>query len=164
MSQLGMSIGIAVLAVISNSITDGSHSRDKESPHALLQGYRAVFWTCFAMMVLSTIVGAWGLRGWNEIGASKDKENSTSGASSSTELMLGEKTRSRPSTSITSNTSSISDLTDKPLPALPVIRVTEIEGLKTSLDIEAGPSLEYILGLYNRSQLSMIEEQEHRII
>ena len=62
-SQLGTSIGIAVMAVISNSVTDRSRLPDKSSPEALLQGFRAVFWACFAMMVLSTLVGAWGLRG-----------------------------------------------------------------------------------------------------
>ncbi|KAG8529659.1 uncharacterized protein KY384_005140 [Bacidia gigantensis] len=67
MSQLGISIGIAILAVISNSVTDSSPLPDKESPDALLKGYRAVFWACFAMMVLSTLVGAWGLRGWKTI-------------------------------------------------------------------------------------------------
>lgn len=58
-SQLGISIGIAVMAVISNAVTDRSSLSDKASPDALMKGFRAVFWTCFAMMVLSTIVAMW---------------------------------------------------------------------------------------------------------
>ncbi|KAI4161894.1 MAG: hypothetical protein LQ342_004460 [Letrouitia transgressa] len=74
MSQLGISIGIAVLAVISNTVIDRSTVPDKESPKALMQGFRAVFWTCFAMMMLSTLVGVWGLRGWKEIGTTENSE------------------------------------------------------------------------------------------
>ena len=75
MSQLGISIGIAVLAVISNTTTDASPVPDKGSPEALMQGFRAVFWTCFAMMVLSTIVGLWGLQGYKKIGSANETKN-----------------------------------------------------------------------------------------
>ncbi|KAL9037342.1 MAG: hypothetical protein Q9214_005744 [Letrouitia sp. 1 TL-2023] len=74
MSQLGISIGIAVLAVISNTVIDRSLVLDRESPKALMQGFRAVFWTCFAMMVSSTLVGMWGLRGWKEIGTTENSK------------------------------------------------------------------------------------------
>ena len=66
-AQLGISISIAVMAIISNSVTRRSSFTDKNSPQALLEGFRAVFWACLAMMVLSTAAGAWGLRGLRSV-------------------------------------------------------------------------------------------------
>ena len=83
-AQIGTSIGIAVMAVVSNAVTDRSPLSDKSSPDALMQGYRAVFWACFAMMVLSTLVGAWGLRGVTMIG--KQKHNRMSESQTAPEL------------------------------------------------------------------------------
>ena len=78
MSQLGISIGIAVLAVISNTVTDATAPTDKESPEALMEGFRAVFWACFVMMVLSTLIGWWGLRDCKKIGTSNEVDQVTS--------------------------------------------------------------------------------------
>ena len=37
-----------------------------------MQGYRTVFWACFALMVLMTLVGMWGLRAVKKIGVTAD--------------------------------------------------------------------------------------------
>ncbi len=68
-AQLGNSVGIMVMAVISSSVTLESRYTDKESPEALLSGYRAVFWTCFALMVVGSVAGAVGLRKVGKLGA-----------------------------------------------------------------------------------------------
>ena len=67
-AQLGTSIGIAIMAVVSTSVTDQSSIADKTSPEALMQGYRAVFWACLALMLLTTFMGLWGLRRVKKVG------------------------------------------------------------------------------------------------
>ena len=92
-SQLGISIGIAVLAVIQNTVTNKSPFPDKESPDALLTGFRAVFWACFGMMVLSTLIGMWGLRGRSKVGQieeDKDAEQPPSNAKRLSSPLLGQ--------------------------------------------------------------------------
>ncbi|KAH8879952.1 putative transporter [Thozetella sp. PMI_491] len=68
-AQFGNSVGIMIMAVISASVTLESQYPDKSSPEALLLGYRAVFWTCFALMVVATVAGAVGLRRVGKLGA-----------------------------------------------------------------------------------------------
>ena len=68
-SEFGTSVGIAVMAVISASVTDLSSFVDKSSPEALMEGYRAAFWACFALMLLATFTGAIGLRRVWKVGA-----------------------------------------------------------------------------------------------
>ena len=60
------------MAVISESVTDGSSSHDKDSPEALMSGYRAAFWACFILMVLTTLIGAIGLRKLWRVGVKKE--------------------------------------------------------------------------------------------
>ena len=67
-AQLGTSIGIAIMAVISASVTGRLSTPDKSSPDALMHGYRAVFWACFALMIITTFIGIWCLRGLRSIG------------------------------------------------------------------------------------------------
>ena len=70
MVQLGTSFGIAIMimAVLSASITKGSSLTDKTSPEALMRGYRAAFWACFALMVMMTLVRMCGLRKATKLG------------------------------------------------------------------------------------------------
>ena len=180
MSQLGISIGIAVLAVISNTITDESALADKESPDALMQGFRVVFWTCFAMMVLSTVVGAWGLRGWKKIGTTKKSVQATSTAKRSSPSVAGTFKRpvikrkalppgsafeSESTQELTQGYLRGSDLNNKALPEiprsskLPTVEETSFEDTFASFDTEAGDGiiLEHILKLYDRSQISLAE-------
>lgn len=67
-SQIGKSVGLALVAIIAASITKTSDFRDKESPRALLQGYRATFWFCFGLIVTTLLVSAWGLRRVGKVG------------------------------------------------------------------------------------------------
>jgi len=71
MAQFGMSIGIAVMAVVSSSISQTHESSGSNNGEVLMKGYRAVFWVCFGLMVLTVPVGVWGLRGAKETGRRK---------------------------------------------------------------------------------------------
>jgi MFS family permease len=72
LSQLGVSIGLTTMSVISASVTQGSELPDKHSAAALMEGYRAAFWTLFAWMVGACFVGAFGLRKVGRVGLKKD--------------------------------------------------------------------------------------------
>ncbi|KAM0815557.1 putative PX domain-containing protein [Seiridium cardinale] len=50
-AQLGTAIGLTLTSVISTSVTNASHETNKASPSALMDGYRAVFWTMLAWML-----------------------------------------------------------------------------------------------------------------
>ncbi|UPK89840.1 hypothetical protein LCI18_000775 [Fusarium solani-melongenae] len=69
-AQFGSALGLAILQVISTQVTKDSNSADKVV--ALMQGYRASFWTMFGMMLLCTIVGLLGLRKAGRIGLKLD--------------------------------------------------------------------------------------------
>lgn len=71
-AQFGTSIGLTIIAIISAGVTQGSSYTDKSSPGALMVGYRAVFWTCFGLMVAASAIGAWGLRKAGKVGLKKD--------------------------------------------------------------------------------------------
>jgi MFS family permease len=70
--QLGMSIGLALMGVISSSVTQGSRFTIKDGPAALMLGYRASFWAAFAWMVLACVVGGWGLRKVGRVGLKRE--------------------------------------------------------------------------------------------
>jgi hypothetical protein len=71
-SQFGTSIGITIAAIISASVTNKSSYQRKNSPDALMLGYRAVFWTCFGIMILACGVGAVGLRKVGKVGLKRE--------------------------------------------------------------------------------------------
>ncbi|KAI0177007.1 major facilitator superfamily domain-containing protein [Pestalotiopsis sp. NC0098] len=71
-AQLGTAIGLTVTSVISASVTAASRDPDKASPGALMEGYRAVFWTMFAWMVVVCLVSALGLRRVGGVGVKRD--------------------------------------------------------------------------------------------
>ncbi|KAL2203507.1 integral membrane protein [Sarocladium strictum] len=71
-AQIGKSLGLASSAIIAAAITAESNFKDKESPSALLQGYRAVFWYCLGLNVLTLILSIWGLRKIGKVGAKRD--------------------------------------------------------------------------------------------
>ena len=70
--QLGISIGLAVVGVVSRSATNNSGLTSKDSPAALLVGYRASFWAAFAWAMLACVVGAFGLRKVGKVGVKRD--------------------------------------------------------------------------------------------
>ena len=57
--QLGNSVGLAVTAAIASSVT--AHLTSPDPTEALLQGYRAAFWTIFAATVVVLPVSFFGL-------------------------------------------------------------------------------------------------------
>ncbi|CAG7926266.1 unnamed protein product [Penicillium olsonii] len=71
-AQFGTSIGLTIFAIISAGVTQGSAYSDKASPEALMIGYRAVFWTCFGLMIAACGVGALGLRKIGKVGLKRD--------------------------------------------------------------------------------------------
>ena len=70
-SQIGMSVGLAVTAVISNTVTE-SNNGHKEHKQALLEGYKATYWTCFAAAAMIVGLSWWGLRSIGKIGLKKE--------------------------------------------------------------------------------------------
>ncbi|KAK4693488.1 hypothetical protein P7C71_g3922, partial [Lecanoromycetidae sp. Uapishka_2] len=72
LGQFGTSIGLAVMGVISNSVTKQSRYSNKDSPDALEAGYRATFWATFALMIITCCIGALGLRKIGKVGAKRD--------------------------------------------------------------------------------------------
>lgn len=71
-SQIGKSVGLALVAVIAASTTQKSGFVDKESPDALMVGYRATFWFCFALTAATLVVALWGLRRVGKVGHKRD--------------------------------------------------------------------------------------------
>lgn len=71
-TQLGVSIGLTTMSVISATVSREADGRDKHGPEALMEGYRATFWACFAWMVTVCIVGGFGLRKLGKVGVKKD--------------------------------------------------------------------------------------------
>jgi len=69
-AQFGGALGMAVLQVVSTIITDQSDR--KEETQALMEGYRASFWTMFGFMILCTVVGFLGLRRAGRVGLKQD--------------------------------------------------------------------------------------------
>ncbi|KAI8677540.1 MFS domain-containing protein [Fusarium sp. Ph1] len=69
-AQFGSTLGLTILQVISTQATKDSGSKDKVV--TLMQGYRASFWTMFALMLLCTVVGLVGLRRAGRIGLKRD--------------------------------------------------------------------------------------------
>ena len=72
LAQLGTSIGLTTTSVISVAVTRESHFARKNSPQALLEGYRASFWTLFAWAVIACVLGAFGLRKVGKVGEKRD--------------------------------------------------------------------------------------------
>jgi MFS family permease len=72
LSMLGMSIGLTTMSIISSTVAKDAAGTDEHDPKALLKGYRATFWTCFAWMVTACFVGAVGLRKLGKVGVKKD--------------------------------------------------------------------------------------------
>lgn len=71
-TQLGASIGLTVLSVISTMVTQDSRDVDQGSPTALFEGYKAGFWTLVAFMGTAVVVGGVGLRKLGKVGEKRD--------------------------------------------------------------------------------------------
>ncbi|KAK4574007.1 hypothetical protein LTR86_001768 [Recurvomyces mirabilis] len=71
-SQVGKAVGLALVAVIASSVTTNSDYVLKDSPDALMEGYRATFWFGFASVVATVMLSAWGLRSIGKVGHKRD--------------------------------------------------------------------------------------------
>ncbi|PIG89635.1 MFS transporter [Aspergillus arachidicola] len=69
-AQFGSALGLAVLQVISTVVTDQSGAAKER--YALMDGYRASFWTMFGSMIVCTLVGFLGLRKAGRVGLKQD--------------------------------------------------------------------------------------------
>lgn len=74
LAQVGKSIGIALLAVISRSVTESVDDTAVPSGNALLSGYRAGAWFCLGLTLLTILVSLFGLGGIGIIGATTKEE------------------------------------------------------------------------------------------
>ncbi|KAI0814689.1 MFS general substrate transporter [Xylaria sp. FL0064] len=71
-AQLGTAIGLSVTSLISTAVTDASNPANTGSPGALLAGYKAVFWTLFAWMLVVSLISVPGLQKVGKIGLKRD--------------------------------------------------------------------------------------------
>ncbi|GAB7347556.1 hypothetical protein MBLNU459_g4446t1 [Dothideomycetes sp. NU459] len=71
-SQIGKSVGLALVAVIASSVTKKSAYIDKSSPDALMKGYSAAFYFCLALSIATILVALWGLRRIGKVGHKRD--------------------------------------------------------------------------------------------
>ena len=75
-SQIGMSVGLAVNAVISSGVAAkhgaGESVQDGRIVEGLLDGYRATYWTCFAASIVIVGLSWWGLKSIGKIGLKRD--------------------------------------------------------------------------------------------
>ncbi|KAL9044470.1 MAG: hypothetical protein Q9214_002394 [Letrouitia sp. 1 TL-2023] len=71
-AQFGNSVGLAIMANISTSVTNHSDYKNKTSSAALLEGYRITFWVSFVWMILATIIGGLGLRRAGKVGLKRE--------------------------------------------------------------------------------------------
>ncbi|KAF2876687.1 major facilitator superfamily domain-containing protein [Massariosphaeria phaeospora] len=71
-AQIGKSVGLATSAVVASSITARSRYEHKDSPAALMEGYRAAFWYIFALSAATIMLFVWGLRGIGKVGMKRE--------------------------------------------------------------------------------------------
>lgn len=69
-AQFGSALGLAIMQVISTLVT--KENAGKEEAVALMEGYRASFWTMFAFMMLCGAIGGLGLRKTGRVGLKRD--------------------------------------------------------------------------------------------
>jgi len=71
-AQIGKTVGLATSAVIASSITAKAAQNGASSKEALLDGYKAAFWYCFALCLTTLGISAWGLRKIGKVGTKRD--------------------------------------------------------------------------------------------
>lgn len=72
LAQFGNSLGLAIMASISSSVTEQSAIPAKTSPAALMEGYRVTFWVSFGWALLAVIIGSLGLRKAGHVGLKRE--------------------------------------------------------------------------------------------
>ncbi|KAJ4303381.1 hypothetical protein N0V90_002274 [Kalmusia sp. IMI 367209] len=71
-AQIGKSVGLATSGLIAASVTENSKWENKESPQALMEGYRAAFWYNLAGSIATALLFSWGLRGIGRVGMKRE--------------------------------------------------------------------------------------------
>jgi hypothetical protein len=61
-AQIAKSISLATSAAIAASVTTDTSYEWKQSPMALLEGYKAAFWYLFSLVCVTILLFLWGLR------------------------------------------------------------------------------------------------------
>ncbi|KAK3358400.1 integral membrane protein [Lasiosphaeria ovina] len=69
-AQFGNSAGLAIMGAIAASVTE--HSREADHTAALMEGYRAAFWTIFACCAVVLVVSLVGLRNAGTVGKKRE--------------------------------------------------------------------------------------------
>ncbi|KAL9561379.1 hypothetical protein ACKAV7_014734 [Fusarium commune] len=69
-AQFGNALGLAIVQVVSAAVTN--QKINPKSLEALLEGYRASFWTLFSLMLVCVLVAALGLRKAGKVGSKRD--------------------------------------------------------------------------------------------
>ena len=67
-AQIGNSVGLAVSAVVAGEVTKAKRAGGAADASALLDGYRASFWTSLAASTVAIVVAGWGLRVSGKVG------------------------------------------------------------------------------------------------
>ena len=75
-AQIGKSVGLATSGVIAASITEHSQYHEKESPEALMVGFRAAFWYMFALSCATGLLFIWSLKGIGKVGMKREWSSS----------------------------------------------------------------------------------------
>jgi hypothetical protein len=71
-AQIGKSVGLATSGVIATSVTNHSRYDEKDSPKALMAGFRAAYWYLFAFSCANAAMFVWGLRGIGKVGMKRE--------------------------------------------------------------------------------------------
>ena len=71
-AQFGTSLGLAIMASVSSSVTEQSEIPAKGSPAALMEGYRVTFWVSFGGILVAVVVGGVGLRSAGRVGLKRE--------------------------------------------------------------------------------------------
>ena len=71
-AYFGWSFGVNLMQVVSMLVTRDTSYRDKNSPEALLQGYRASFWALTGFMVSCVVIAVFGLRNIGRVGVKRE--------------------------------------------------------------------------------------------
>jgi len=60
------------MASISSSVTEHSNFANKDSPQALMEGYRVTFWVSLGGMLIACAIGPFGLRKAGKVGLKRE--------------------------------------------------------------------------------------------
>lgn len=71
-AQFGTSLGLTLMAVVSAAVTASEEDKGKKRDEELFLGYKAGFWTAFAMACVACLIGGFGLRKMGKVGVKRD--------------------------------------------------------------------------------------------